>query len=765
MICARFPLAMLVWHFLAYAITVSAGRESAWNGYVPPSSDRDRQFTPYYVPPGAKAYDANSPLLEFSGRWITSYSPSYAHHTSRWTPRIDAYVLFSFHGNGIEGFGTTSDTISCARIYIDGVLLETIKPWSEKTLAQQRIFWTFDLAPDKHTIKIINCGPYLDISAFVVTNSKRSSNRKSTAQASASSQVASLPRRDTSVTAAWRLTQKGSTGVEAMQIAVVSSEHAIIIDKVEHNPLAINGHPAWAALYNLKTHSVRPLAMDSNSFCAGGSYLSNGTLINVGGNPVVEDRVGAASFGDLNGLQSIRLFGPCNSGSSGECTFYENHDALHMASPRWYNTVTRLTDGSAIIVGGSKKGGWINNATVNNPTVEFYPPKNIHGYLGLPIPLPFLQRTLYSNLFPIVFLLPDGTLFIAANRDAMIYDWKTNSERALPQLPNGVRVTYPMTGAGQLLPLDPDTNYAPEILICGGSTINDRLAGYELSALTAASSQCSRMVLTDEGISKGWQVEHMPEGRVMPDIVTLPTGQLLIVNGAGSGISGYGNVQHQVGQSNAGNPRFTPVLYDPRAPKGERFSTEGLPTSDIPRLYHSVATLTPDGSVMIAGSNPNLDRSEMKYGTEYRVEWLNPPYMAKERPTISPKYTKNIHYGQTFDLHISIPSNSDAETVKFVLMDLGFITHSVHANSRLVYLTHQLSTVNSFVVSGPKDEGIYPPGPAWLAVVVGGVPSQLVEVMVGDGRSPPVDEAAIANVRKTVKAAQKPKGNQDDTAE
>ncbi|KDQ33386.1 hypothetical protein PLEOSDRAFT_152955 [Pleurotus ostreatus PC15] len=760
--CARFPLAMLVWQSLAYAITVSAGRESAWNGYVPPSSDRDMQFTPYYVPPGAKAYDANSPLLEFSGRWITSYSPSYAHHTSRWTPRIDAYVLFSFRGNGIEGFGTTSDTISCARIYIDGVLLETIKPWSEKTLAQQRIFWTFDLAPDKHTIKIINCGPYLDISAFVVTNSKRSSNRKSPAQAS---QVASLPRRDTSVTAAWRLTQKGSTGVEAMQIAIVSYEHAIIIDKVEHNPLAINGHPAWAALYNLKTHSVRPLAMDSNSFCAGGSYLSNGTMINVGGNPVVEDRVGAASFGDLNGLQSIRLFGPCNSGSSGDCAFYENHDTLHMASPRWYNTVTRLTDGSAIIVGGSKKGGWINNATVNNPTVEFYPPKNIHGYLGLPIPLPFLQRTLNSNLFPIVFLLPDGTLFIAANRDAIIYDWKTNSERALPQLPNGVRVTYPMTGAGQLLPLDPDTNYAPEILICGGSTIDDRLAGYELSALTAASSQCSRMVLTDEGISKGWQVEHMPEGRVMLDIVTLPTGQLLIVNGAGSGISGYGNVQHQVGQSNAANPRFTPVLYDPRAPKGERFSTKGLPTSDIPRLYHSVATLTPDGSVMIAGSNPNLDRSEMKYGTEYRVEWLNPPYMAKERPTISPKHTKNILYGQTFDLHVSIPNNLDADTVKFVMMDLGFITHSVHANSRLVYLKHQSSTANSFVVSGPKDEGLYPPGPAWLAVVVDGVPSQLVGVMVGDGHSPPVDEAAIANVRKTVKAAQTPKSNQDDTAE
>lgn len=30
---------------------------------------------------------------------------------------------------------------------------------------------------------------------------------------------------------------------------------------------------------------------------------------------------------------------------------------------------------------------------------------------------------------------------------------------------------------------------------------------------------------------------------------------------------------------------------------------------------------------MIAGSNPNLDRSNVVYGTEYRVEWLRPAYM------------------------------------------------------------------------------------------------------------------------------------------
>lgn len=75
-----------------------------------------------------------------------------------------------------------------------------------------------------------------------------------------------------------------------------------------------------------------------------------------------------------------------------------------------------------MILGGSTRGGWINNATTNNPTIEYFPPKNIHGFNGVPIPSLFLAETLNSNLFPIAFLLSDGRVFVAANQDAMIYD-------------------------------------------------------------------------------------------------------------------------------------------------------------------------------------------------------------------------------------------------------------------------------------------------------------------------------------------------------
>ncbi|PIL24258.1 hypothetical protein GSI_14011 [Ganoderma sinense ZZ0214-1] len=755
-------LLLLATLVVSYTTPSSASKESAWNGRTTPGSTRIAKFTPYYVPPGAKSYDSSSPLLHFSGSWTELWHSAYVQKTLRLTTQPGASMTFSFTGIGIEWFGNKGRKHGTASVYLDGTFMETVNAYSPTLLRQQRIFGAFNLQQGRHTLKIINGNvknstsrdTAIDVDALVVTwgpppgANPLQKDLAVSPRALPSSQTLPGASLATASGAQWTLVQNGSTGVHAMQLAVISDTHALVVDKVEHNPLTISGHPAWAALYNFETHALTPLSMQSNSFCAGGAFLSNGTLINVGGNPVVEDRTSVADFGDVDGLQAIRIFEPCESHSVENCAMYENHDRLRMASPRWYNTVLRISDGSAMIIGGSRKGGWMNNGTTNNPTIEYFPPKNLHGADGLPIHLPFLVDTLNSNLFPIAFSLPDGSVFMAANRDAMIYDWRTNTERRLPRIPNGVRVTYPMTGTGLLLPLAPENNYAPEILLCGGSTIDDNKPGYEISSQDPASSQCSRIVLTDAGIAMGWQVEEMPNARTMPDAVLLPTGQIVIVNGAGSGISGYGNVRGQVGESNADNPVLTPVLYDPQAPPGQRFSSAGMPTSSIPRLYHSVATLTPSGQIMIAGSNPNLDRSEVKYGTEYRVEWLGPPYMTKERPRILAGVPKVLGFGATATIQIRLPPTAiQGSTVRVALMDLGYVTHAVHASSRLVYLVFSLSSDRkTLTITGPPSGEVYPPGPGFIYVVVDDVPSEGVRLLVGDGKGPAVDHAALESV-------------------
>lgn len=55
-----------------------------------------------------------------------------------------------------------------------------------------------------------------------------------------------------------------------------------IVDKTENNPLMVDGHPAWAASYDLASNTVTADSIRSNTFCAGGNQMGNGSWINIG---------------------------------------------------------------------------------------------------------------------------------------------------------------------------------------------------------------------------------------------------------------------------------------------------------------------------------------------------------------------------------------------------------------------------------------------------------------------------------------------------
>ena len=76
-------------------------------------------------------------------------------------------------------------------------------------------------------------------------------------------------------------------------------------------------------------------------------------------------------------------------------------------------------------------------------------------------------------------------------------------------------------------------------------------------------------------------------------------------------------------------------------------------------------------------------------------------------------------------------------------MDFGYITHGVHANSRLVYLKMTELKDDILTFCGPPNGNIYPPGPGWLHIVVEGIPSEGMKVMVGSGEGLAVDETAL----------------------
>lgn len=98
---------------------------------------------------------------------------------------------------------------------------------------------------------------------------------------------------------------------------------------------------------------------------------------------------------------------------------------------------------------------------------------------------------------------------------------------------------------------------------------------------------------------------NQPSRRVMSCMVNLPDGTYLIVNGAHAGVAGFGL---------ASDPNLSAVIYDPEQPIGQRFSI--LNSTIVPRMYHSEATLLPDGRVLISGSDPQTPG----FNEEFRIE-------------------------------------------------------------------------------------------------------------------------------------------------
>ncbi|CEQ39253.1 SPOSA6832_00785 [Sporobolomyces salmonicolor] len=490
----------------------------------------------------------------------------------------------------------------------------------------------------------------------------------------------------------------------------------------ENNALQIDGHSAWGTVYTISTQKVRALNMITNSFCAGGGWLSNGTLVSVGGNPVESYENNAAGGEWLfslaaqdgqrltaagpDGLAGIRLFTPC---SNDKCDVYENPSRIRlMPSLRRHPNNANSTD---------------------NPTFEYYPPKGN----GLQIYSSFLHDALNSNLFPVMYTLPNGYVFMAANQMAMLYDTVNNVEHRLKKFPNGVTITYPASAASVLLPMTVANSWTPEIMFCGGTTANLDVDPSQLSATVAASKQCSRMVLNTAGMKAGWKTETMPYARVMADAILTPDMKIFIVNGAQQGIAGYGNVLDEVGSSNSRSPAKQPVLYEPTAASGKRFSIEGLPKASIERLYHSSATLMPDGRIWTAGSNPNDDALLLT------LFYFIAPYMTATRPTFTKGFARLL-YGKQYSMTVSVPSGTK------------YSTHGVHMNHRLVELESTWSN-KKLTIKGPKNIGIYQPGYAWLYVLADGIPSEGTRIMVGPGTGPPVSESAIKNMLKKTTGA------------
>ncbi|MBA0775178.1 hypothetical protein Gotri_010338 [Gossypium trilobum] len=416
---------------------------------------------------------------------------------------------------------------------------------------------------------------------------------------------------------------------------------------------------AHSVEYDVSSNKFRALMVQTNVWCSSGAITPDGKLVQTGG------------FND--GERRVRVFSPC---SSRDCDWQEIPNGL--AARRWYATNHILPDGRLIIVGGRRQFNY-----------EFSPKNIAANTFNLPFLLETNDKGEENNLYPFVFLNVDGNLFIFANNRAILLDYVKNKVvKTYPTIPGGDPRSYPSTGSAVLLPLKnlKMADLQAEVLVCGGApkgSFAQALRGNFIRALKT----CARITITDP--NPKWVMETMPLARVMGDMILLPNGKVLLINGAGSGSAGW-----------------------------------------------ELATLLRDGRVLVGGSNPHAfyNFTSLLFPTELSLEAFSPAYLDCKfndlRPKIiTPKSMSGIRYNKRTNIQVVITGKVAENLVSATMLAPAFNTHSFSMNQRLLVLGNDKVTTcgNSaynIEVTTPSTHNLAPPGFYLLFVVHQNIPSQ-----------------------------------------
>lgn len=506
----------------------------------------------------------------------------------------------------------------------------------------------------------------------------------------------------------WRLLH-ANIGVSAMHMQLLPGDFVLMFDRTDSGPSNISlAEPAPCAptndssggvdctahsvLLDLQSNALHPYPLATNPWCSSAALLPNGTLLQTGG--------------FSNGDRIARLFSPA--------TGWVDLPSF-LAARRWYATDILLADGRVLILGGRRQFNFeFFPHAADTPSLTFFP---------------FLDETTEmdaeNNLYPFLHLLPDGTVFAFANNRAVVFDpYNRAPLRRLPPIPGGVPRNYPSSGSSVLLPLLPDSPAHAEVLVCGGAPGGAYQLALRNGTFVPADTTCGRIAPTDP--NPVWAMEEMPLPRVMGDMVLLPTGDVLIVNGAAAGTAGW-----ELGRE----PVMYPVLYRPDMQLGARF--EVLTGSTVPRMYHSAATLDTYGRVLVGGSNPHVGYvfANVTYPTELSLEAFLPPYLDARLDGVRPRVVAapaEVGYGEAAVVRFEVPGGGTVEEgpekVRVAAVAPAFATHSFGMNQRVVAMGVARvapldAGVYEAVVVTPPSPGVAPPGYYLWFVVHAGVPS------------------------------------------
>lgn len=238
------------------------------------------------------------------------------------------------------------------------------------------------------------------------------------------------------------------------------------------------------------------------------------------------------------------------------------------------------------------------------------------------------------------------------------------------------------------------------ILTLGGAP------AYEHSTATANAT----LIDVRNGVSVR-SLASMAFTRGLHNSVVLPNGQVVVVGGLA-----VNNV------FNEDAARLTPELWDPRL---ETFAR--LPAIAVPRVYHSVALLLPDGRVL-SGGGGQCGGCAVNHPN---VQLLTPPYLVNPDGTPAPR-PAIVAAPATAALGSTLAVSTDSAVTGFALLRMSSVTHSVNNEQRRVPLAFTTIDKKNYSLKVPSDPGIVVPGYYMLfALNENGVPSKAVAIRIG----------------------------------
>jgi large repetitive protein len=381
--------------------------------------------------------------------------------------------------------------------------------------------------------------------------------------------------------------------------------------------------------------------------------------------------------------------------------------AADMNIPRGYEGTTPLADGSVFTLGGSWSGG------VGDKHGEVW--TAAAGWRRLPGVLvdAFLSvdTTRVFGMDSHLWLLSTGNGRVLHAGPGVEMHWiDTSGDGRVRSIGRRGDDTFSVNGNAVMYDVG-------KILKVGGA------AGYE-----GVVANANAYVIDVGATVDVRKIQPMAFERAFDNAVVLPSGQVVVVGGAtiAAGFSDSNSV-------------LAPELFEPST---ETFVT--LPPMSVPRNYHSVALLLPDGRVVSSGGGLCGAGCAANHAD---LQILSPPYLfnadgsAAARPVIRSAPSSASH-GTTISV------TTDGPIAAFAMMRASSSTHALNNDQRRLPLSFHSSASNVYAVDIPSNPGWALPGLYMLfAMSDRGVPSVAVNLRVGATsplRLAPVDDQSSA---------------------